>query len=62
MEYLGIYDEPYIEFHTVKIRAVDRESAEVKFEKYLQQKGVKYIAEDKLYIIPLIDKYIETIE
>ncbi len=52
-EYLGIYDEEFIELHIVKIKASTREEADNKFESYLKTKLSSILLEDKMYVIPL---------
>ena len=60
LEYLGIYDEEFVQLYTVKILAQDQETAEKKFKNYLRQQNVSYILEHMLHIIPLFA--VDTIE
>ncbi len=52
-EYLGIYDEEFIELHMAKIKANTREEADNKFKKYLESKINSIRLENKMYVIPL---------
>ena len=62
LEYLGIYDEKHVELHIVKIIAVDRVSADEKFKKYIEKRGIHIVNDDSLYVIPLDNEYFEVIE
>ena len=58
-EYLGLYDQEWIELHVVKIKDNTEQGAYDKFVNYLKSKihnGI--LIENKIYVIPLfaIDK------
>ena len=59
-EYFGLYSEPYIEFHCVKILASTKEEARNKFKEYLSGKIYSSFNRDFMYVIPLFA--IETIQ
>ena len=52
-EYLGVYDEEWIELHVVKIMAESRQEADDKFEEYLKEKLKSVFIENKAYLISL---------
>lgn len=54
-EYIGMYDEPYIMLHVIKIKANTKEDAKYKFIKYLKHHIYGEINCNCLYIIPLYD-------
>jgi len=49
--YIGIYDESNIEFHCIKIPAIDYSVAYKKFIKYLKNNINSILIEDNIYII-----------
>jgi len=60
-EYLGIYNEPFVELHVVKIMADTKEKADKKFIKYLNSRDVVVWDDSERYVIPLFSDKIETI-
>ena len=51
-EYLGLYDEQWIQLHTVKIKAKTKGEAEEKFLKYIESQTDRVIP-TTFYVIPL---------
>ncbi len=52
-EYIGIYDEQFIQLHSVKIKANTKEEAVNKFKNYLKNKLVSIFVEEFCYVVPL---------
>ena len=52
-EYIGIYDEEWTVLHSVKIKADNREQADLKFEKYLEDRLNTVFVKEKMIVIPL---------
>ncbi len=52
-EYVGIYDEQWIQLHSVKIFANTKDEAINKFKQYIKSNVISTFDEQYMYVIPL---------
>jgi acylphosphatase len=52
-EYVGIYDEQWVQFYSVKIFAYTKDEAVNKFKQYLKSNAISTFDEQYMRVIPL---------